>query len=146
MASNATSTSNVLLQQSASQLAAQDAALPTAAAAGQLTPCSLAGLAPAISGAALGLVFGSGMSISLSHAVITSLVERTQRRYCWYSHKCNTTGSAAFSHAWGFVSRKPLPTPLLQAMWAGGTQSAKVCWLHRLQSYATTPHCRRLPL
>lgn len=59
MASKADS-SSVLLQQSASQLAAQDAAIPLSVATGQLTPCSLAGLAPAVSGAALGLVFGSG--------------------------------------------------------------------------------------
>lgn len=56
------------------------------------------------------------------HAVITRRGVRV--------HFVNTTGSAVFAHAWGFVSRKPLATPLLQAMWAGGTQSAKVCAVH----------------
>ncbi len=113
----------VLLQQSASQLVAEQQDGRQLVAAAPLTPCSLAGLGPAISGAALGLLFGSGwydvMMISINNALSTpssnSLVNPV------------TTGSAMFGHLWGFVSRKPLSTPLLSTAWQSGVASAKVC-------------------
>lgn len=132
---------NVLLQQSASQLVAETHDRHAAAAA-PLTPCSLAGLGPALSGAALGLLFGSGKTevfvagVLIMHTMLSSP----------FSARGNTSGSAMFGHLWGFLSRKPLSTPVLQTAWQSGLASAKVraTMLYRSHTSHHTLHHRTL--